>query len=491
MSQTESQSISSEFGEVPSGAGRLAGNSMSGTHLVFTVLAALAPLTLVVAVSPLHFLTGGAAVPGGFILAGCIMGLFAIGFSAMTRYVRNAGAFYAVITRGLGREAGAGAAMLAMVAYNALQISTYGALGVFAAEMATRLLQVTLPWWVFAGVALIAVTVLGYRGIETSARVLVVVLAAEVTVLVLLCGAILVQGGADGVPFGVLSPSVVLKPENGGMLALVVGAFMGFESTAIFSEETRGGNATVRWATFVSVGFIALFYAAVTFMIVMAYGAAQVQAAAQADPVNLVVNLFQRYTSPLVVEIMNFLLLGSAFAALLALHNICNRYFYVLGRERLLPAALARTSRTTKSPWIAGTLQSVLSVAILLLVVGLNVDPYLGLLLWGSALGLVGIIVLWTVCSASIITFLARQPGKKNVFETAIAPAAAFLGLAAVVVVVMSDLSLLTGTKGVVNSVLVGAGILAIVSGVFSAIVLRMRDRAAYERLGQNVDGAA
>ncbi|MGE0239169.1 MAG: APC family permease, partial [Parvibaculaceae bacterium] len=316
--------------------------------------------------------------------------------------------------------------------------------------------------------------------------VLVVVLAAEVMVLVLLCGAIMVQGGAAGVPIDVLSPSVVLRPENGGMLALVVGAFMGFESTAIFSEETRGGSTTVRRATFVSVGFIALFYAAVTFMIVMAYGSAQIQAAAQADPVNLVVNLFQRYTSPLVVEIMNILLLSSAFAALLALHNICNRYFYVLGRERLLPQVLARTSADTKSPWVAGTLQSALSVAILLLVAGLNVDPYLGLLLWGSALGLVGVIVLWTVCSVAIVAYLTRQPGRKNIFETIIAPSAAALGLAAVVFVVMSNLSLLTGTTGVVNSILVGAGVLAIVAGVISALILRRRDRPAYERLGQN-----
>jgi amino acid transporter len=471
--------------------GRLARNSMSGTHLVFTVLAALAPLTLVVAVAPLHFLTGGAAVPGGFILAGCIMGMFAVSFSAMTRYVKNAGAFYAVITRGLGREAGAGAAMLAMVAYNALQISTYGAFGVFAAEMSTRLLGITLPWWVFAGLALIAVGYLGYKGIETSARVLMVVLTAEIAILLVLCGSILVQGGTGDVRYDILAPSAVLRPENGGMLALVIGAFMGFESTAIFSEEAKGGSATVRRATFISVGFIALFYAAVTFIIVMAYGADNIQAAAKADPVNLVIALFDKYTSPAIVEVMNVLFLGSAFAALLALHNICNRYLFVLGRERLLPQALTRTSAANHAPWIAGTVQSLLAVVVVALVVVLGVDPYLGLLLWGSALGLVGIIVLWTVCAVAISAFLARQTDRGNVFETFIAPAIAFLGLAAVVVVVMSDLSLLTGTTGPVNSMLVALGCLAIVFGVLSAVALKKRDRQAYDRLGQNRDGIA
>lgn len=466
--------------------GRLAGESISGTHLVFTVLAALAPLTLIVAVAPIHFLLGGASVPGGFLLAGIIMGCFAVGFAAMTRFVRNAGAFYAVITRGLGRETGAGAAMLAALAYNALQISTYGAFGVFAAEMAQRLLGLTLPWWVYALAALIAVAYIGYRAIETSAKVLVVVLAAEVLVLVLLCIAIIFQGGIQEIPLAELAPAQVIRPENAGMLAFVVGAFMGFESTAIFSEEARGGSRTVRRATYVAVGFIALFYATVTFIIMAVYGADNVQGAAEQDPVNLVVNLFKNYTNPLVVEVMNLLLLGSAFAALLALHNICNRYLFALGREGLLPAVLARTSKTTQSPWVAGTFQTGLALAIILLVVVAGVDPYLGLLLWGSGLGLTGIIVLWTVCSLAIMAFLARQPGKKNVFEVFVAPGVACLGLAAVVFIVMSDLSLMTGVTGAINVALVSLGLAAIVGGIVSALSLRRRDPAAYQALGRN-----
>jgi len=467
-------------------AGQLASNSMSQSHLVFTVLAALAPLTLVVAVTPLHFMVGGAAVPGGFMVAGIIMGLFAVGFSAMTRYVRNAGAFYAVITRGLGRMPGAGAAMLAMVAYNSLQISTYGAFGVYAAELSNRLFGFTMPWWAFAGIALIAVGYLGYRGIETSSRVLMTVLIAEIAVLLILCGSVLIQGGAEPPRFDILAPSYLARPELGGMFCLVVGAFMGFESTAIFSEEASGGAKTVRRATFISVGFIALFYCAVTFVITMAYGADNIQALAKADPVNLIVNLFTKYTSPVVVEVMSVLLLFSAFAALLALHNVCNRYLYVMGRERLLPAALARTSAGTKSPWVAGTLQSALSIVVLGLTVGLNVDPYLGLLLWGTALGLIGIIVLWTVCSVAISVFLARQAGNPNVFETYIAPGLAFLGLAAVTIVVLSDLSLLTATTGMVNWLIVAAAVLAILAGVVSALRLRSADRPAYDRLGGN-----
>ena len=55
--------------------------------------------------------------------------VYAAGYVAMSRHVRNAGAFYAYIARGLGPEAGVGSAWTALVAYNAMQIGIYGMLG--------------------------------------------------------------------------------------------------------------------------------------------------------------------------------------------------------------------------------------------------------------------------------------------------------------------------------------------------------------------------
>ncbi len=331
----------------------LAANAMGTADLVFTVLAALAPLTLIVAVAPLHFLKGGSAVPGGYLIAGCIMALFAVGYMAISRHVQNAGAFYSVIAKGLGRPVGAGSAAVALVAYNALQISTYGAFGVYASDTVGKLIGLALPWWFYALAAVVAVFTLGYRGIHTSAKVLACILVAEIAMLVLLAGAV-VMDGSHGVPVQSFAPGNVLQPHNGAMFALIFGAFMGFESTTIFSEEARGGHRTVRRATYLAVGFIAVFYALMSAVIVAAYGVDQIQAQAEADPINLVVNLFTRYTSPLLVDVMNVLLLGSAFAALLALHNVANRYFYAMGREGLLPRHLAVTHAKRHSPWLAG-----------------------------------------------------------------------------------------------------------------------------------------
>ncbi|MGY1813338.1 APC family permease [Blastococcus sp. SYSU D00820] len=468
----------------------LAANAMGTRDLVFTVLAALAPLTLIVAVAPLHFLIGGSSVPGAYLVAGVVMALFAVGFMTMSRYVRNAGAFYATIAKGLGRPAGSGAAMLALVAYNGLQISTYGALGVYAQGTFERYFGVSVPWWVFGLVAVVLVAALGIRGIHTSARVLAVLLCLEVAVLVVLAVAVLVQGGPEGFSATSFDPGNVLSVENGPLFALVFGAFMGFESTAIFSEEARGGIRTVRRATYVAVAFIAVFYALMTWVVTTAYGASAVGDAAVADPVDLVVTVFTNYTPGFVGEIMQVLLLGSAFAALLALHNAANRYFFALGRERLLPAALGRTHPTRRSPYVAGLVQSGLAVAVLVVWAVFDLDPYLGLLLWGSGLGFVGIITLWALCCLAVIVYLRRRAPETGVWRSLIAPGISFVGLCVVLALTFANMDLLTGAGTTTNTVIIGLGVVAVVGGVAAALWLRSRDRARYDRLTElRVDG--
>lgn len=474
------------------GDGRLATNAMGTKDLVFTVLAALAPLTLIVAVAPLHFLKGGSAVPGGYLVAGVVMALFAVGFMTMSKYVRNAGAFYATITRGLGRPIGAGAATLAMLAYNTLQISTYGALGLYGADTVDKYTGADVPWWVFALVAVALVAWLGFRGIHTSAQVLAVLLVLEVAVLVVMAAYVLAKGGAGETSFTSFSPTTVLTPENAAMFALVFGAFMGFESTAIFSEEARGGIRSVRRATYIAVAFIGVFYAFITWTVVQAIGAGGVKAAAEQDTAGLVTGVFDRYTPGPVSAVMEILLLTSAFAALLALHNAANRYLFALGREGLVPARFGRTHPRTHAPYLAGTAQTVLAVVVVAAWASFGLDPYLELLLWGSAIGFLGIITLWALCCLAVIVYLRRNAPESGLWRTLVAPGLSLLALCLVLVLAVANVELLTGAGTTTNAVLLGLCVLVFAAGVASALRLRARAPRRYAGLAEtNFDETA
>ncbi len=75
--------------------------------LVVMIIAASAPLTVVAGgVSTNFAVTGLLGVPLSFVVLGAILLVFAIGYTAMSRHVSNAGAFYAYIAQGLGKPAG-------------------------------------------------------------------------------------------------------------------------------------------------------------------------------------------------------------------------------------------------------------------------------------------------------------------------------------------------------------------------------------------------
>ena len=174
----------------------LARGALHARHIVFMVVAAAAPMAVVVAIMPIAFFLGnGVGTPGMFLVAALVLALFSVGYVRMIPYVRNAGAFYAYIVHGLGRPTGLVAAYVAAVCYNALAAATCGALAFFAADTANRLFGIDLRWQVWAAIAIAIVAFLGYRRITLTARVLGVALACEVVILLVLDVAILIDNG--------------------------------------------------------------------------------------------------------------------------------------------------------------------------------------------------------------------------------------------------------------------------------------------------------
>ena len=170
----------------PAPATRLSGTLGVGS-IVFMVVAAAAPLTVIAGTIPLGVGAGnGAAFPATFVLCAVVLLLFAVGFCAMSPHVPDAGAFFTYVRHGLGRPLGMGAAFLALATYTAVQLAVYGYIGAAIDELVTSYGGPSVPWcvWTIAVIAIVAV--LGYRHIELSSRVLGVLLLAEIAIVVVL-----------------------------------------------------------------------------------------------------------------------------------------------------------------------------------------------------------------------------------------------------------------------------------------------------------------
>src|SRR5690625_3027268 len=153
--------------------------------LVFMIIAASAPLTVVAGGVPSNFaVTGLLGVPLSFLVLGIILVLFAIGCAAMTRHVHNAGAFFAYISKGLGKPVGMGAALTALVAYNSMQIGIAGMFGFVFSSFLDSLFGLQVTWWVCALIAWVIVGIMGVLRVDFSAKVLGIIVGTEFLIVI-------------------------------------------------------------------------------------------------------------------------------------------------------------------------------------------------------------------------------------------------------------------------------------------------------------------
>ncbi|SEN00079.1 APC family permease [Nonomuraea pusilla] len=460
----------------------LARNAIGTADLVFFVVAAAAPLTVMAGVAPFAIGIGGVVAPLGYLLSGIVVGLFAAGFTAMSAHVRNAGAFYAYIGRGLGKVTGLGSAYVAVISYNLIGIGLMAAFGVFASSTVSSVFGLDVPWQVWTLLCVAAVGVLGYLKITLSARVLGVALVLEVLILLVFEGAVLLRGGS-GLSLEPFNPAGLLSGGAGGMFVLSIGAFIGFEATAIYAEEARDPRRTVPRATYAAVAFLAVFYTFTVWMIISAYGTDQAVAVANGEGgADMVFTATSRLVGTLAADVMHILIVTSCFAAALAFHNASTRYFYALGREGVLPRPLARISRNG-SPAVAVAVQVALSLAVIAAGMAAGSDPYDVIFLWTNGTGIIGVMALQALAALAVVVFFRKDSRGYGFGRVIAAPFAAFLALGVMIVLVIKNFDLLTAASPAVNTLLILPVPVVFAIGAALAWRIRRRDSARYALL--------
>ncbi|MFD5128325.1 APC family permease [Streptomyces olindensis] len=473
-------SVTTSGERTPPTTATLRSGSLGTADIAFFVVSAAAPLTVMAGVAPLAILLGGVGAPVGYLLAGLTLAVFAVGFTTMSRHVRSGGAFYAYITRGLGRPVGIGAALLALVGYNGMETGVYGLLGSATQDTARALFGADLPWLPISLAGLLLIGYGGYRSIDFGAKVLGVLLVAETGILVLLAGGVLLKGGAHGLSLTSFDPGNVLVPGTAAVLAFAFAAFTGFESTVIYRREARDPQRTVPRATYLAVGFLGLFYAFIVWTVIQAFGDAGIVAAAGKNPAELFFAAITTYVGGWAADLMHVFIVTSVLASLLAFHNAINRYTLALAEEGVLPKALGRIHPRHGSPYVAGLAQTALGAVVVLAFAAAGADPYGQLLLWVNTPGMIGLFLLQLLAAIAVPCYFRRVPHREGVLRTVIAPVTAAVLLATAIVLVVDHIDLFTGASATVNTVLVVTAPAVFAVGLVLAWWLRARRPDVY-----------
>ncbi|WP_028063566.1 APC family permease [Solirubrobacter soli] len=471
--------------------------------LVFFIVAASAPLTAVAGGQAATYLvTGNRGVAFMFIPLGIILGLFAVGYAAMSRHVANAGAFYAYVARGLGKVQGVGAAFVALLAYNAMQIGIYGLFGVAMGAFMSDKIGITLDWYWWCVIAGGVIGALGVLQIDLNARVLAVLLILEVIVVALFDFAIAADPGPQGLTTVAFDPSVAFGSAVGATLTFCVASFVGFESAAIYSEECRDPKRTVARATYIAVGLIAVFYALSSWLLGVAAGpdtmvspdklvAAGFATNGGPDPTTVLFITGQDRLGAFWGDAASLLFATSLFAALLSFHNAVARYAFALGREGVLPKAFGRVNPRTGAPYVASITQTVLALTIVIVFAIAGADPVLKLFTWLTNLGALGVLALMAATSFAVVGyFRARPEAGLSAWSSKIAPAIA--GILLVVILVLGVLNfnvlITSATDAPTDKMTVILPLILLAGGVLGLIVgarLKTSKPDVYARIGE------
>ena len=470
------------------GTNGLRKNSLGLIAVTFMVISAAAPLTGVAGAMPLAFLLGnGAGVPLTFALLTLVMLAFAVGYVAMSRHVTNAGAFYAYAARGLGGHTGGAVSMVALVSYNAMQFGLIGLFGGIAAGVFGSM-GINLPWYLWGLIAVLLVGVLGYRQVDLSAKVLVVLVALEYLIVLIVDAAILIKGG----PAGTTAPLFDFSALNSGSLTAAVlfclGSFIGIEATTIYGEEAKNPEKTIPQATYLAVFLIGIFFIFTTWLMIKSVGSENLlpTLGGLSDPTTFFFDLTGQYVGVTAAMIAGLLLVSSLFAALSAFHNYVARYTYVAGREGLLPAMFGQTHDTHQSPHVGSVAQTLASLIVLAIFAAMGLDPILNMFTWVSQVGTLGVLLMMSITSISVIAFF-RKRGDGGPISTLILPLGAAIIMAVMFVYIYGNFGDLTGTTGgALGWILPGLIPAAGVIGWFLAARLKAADPAAFGKLGEN-----
>lgn len=417
--------------------------TLTTSKIVFIIVAAAAPLGAIVLTVPLMFAKGnGPGVPVMFLVAGLTLLLFAFGYAAMARLVSNSGAFYTYIARGLGKRAGVAAAFVAVIAYNAQTVGVVGGFS-YAAQ-----LGIGIPWYFDAFFLVAIVGFLGYRNVDVSAKVLAVLMSGEILLLAVLDAGIIYEKGLRAFPLHIALHSAF---SAGAPIALLFAfsCFVGFESAALYAEETRDPQRSIPRATYFAVVLIGIFYSLSAWVAVGAEGGRAIAGLSAQNPNQvgkLYFDLMTKYVGSVATTLMGLMILLSLAAATLATHNAAARYMFALGRERLLPNRLGGLHRLHLSPSVASLSQTTFNTVVVTIFVLLGLDPYIGLASTMIGLGTTGIVLLQALAGVAVIRFFVAR-GSGHWFTTRLAPAIGSLGCAVAVVLTTAHFSVLTNSS--------------------------------------------
>ncbi len=452
------------------------------------------------AVGPVRVLTFGVSnvAPAGAVAGGLVIAVSFAGFAAplvvlvafaaslccassiaqFARRLPSAGSLYTFNSRGLGRAGGFLTGWMMIFAYALYVPAGISLTATYASQLAADTLHMAIDGRLLFIIILVVVVGVAYLGIGTSSAVDLVLVTGEVAVITALAVTVLVKTGPAHYSAAVFSPA---SSPNGQLTdltnAMIYGitAFAGFEAAAALGEEARNPRRSVPASTIGIVIVSGIFYLLVVLAETFGVGRDDTTALTrQRSPLGY---LTSQFWSPSVLWTTDLVIVLTGLGFVVAALNAAVRVLFAMGRERALPASLARLS-ARRTPIV-----SIGCVALIALALGLPLtSAYGGTRAFGYLAGAGGLSVVFVYLAVNVATIRAFR----TEFRADFRPGRHLLIPAAAAVLLLFPLwGILHPRTRTLMDLLPFTALGWLCLGVIAAGVLRARRPEMFETLGR------
>ncbi len=279
-------------------------------------------------------------------------------------------------------------------------------------------------WWPWSVAGMLIVFLVGYFGIRASAGLGTILGIFEIGVFLVLGIFLVVHAGGHNT-LSVFTLKYTPTGQYHGLSGVIAGsvftvlAFLGFESAAPLAEEARNPRRTVQLAVLLSTLLIGALYVFTTYAVDVAFGpgkfghfTAGTGAASWVGVARALYGLFWVFVF--------FAIINSTLANSNAGVNVASRTAFAMGRVHAFPPAFSRVSERHRSPVLAITTGTAISIAVML-GLGFGYDPVtaFGMIATALVILLVGI---YLVMNVACIGYFVRKRQGFNVVSHLIIP---------------------------------------------------------------------
>jgi amino acid transporter len=285
-----------------------------------------------------------------------------------SRQLPSAGGYYTYVSRALGARMGFLTSWM-FILYSPMAGGVVcGFFGFIVAGELKTAYNIDVPWLWAASIIFFGLLVafLQYRGIELSARTLLITGGAEIIIVLALAITGFLNPGPGGFSVKVFNPGNIGVDTTLGLsgftlgIVLAVQGLTGWEAAAPLAEETRDPKRNVPRSVILAILILGVFLVFTYWGVMTGFGVDNVKGIQTSPDLPGLALARKLWGSGWWLILIAFL--SSTIAVTLATANVSTRMWYSMGRNGAFPKLFAKVHPTLKTPTNAIYAQLILTL---------------------------------------------------------------------------------------------------------------------------------